>query len=166
MFYIKSQIFLSLSKVQKTSLCKTFAALAKKHYSKLDDDAILERFAEDEKYYAEIGNPHFEWVLPLLDDEKFLNDAKKFLKEARKELEKKEREKPFLEKQKLYAKEQKKLAQENLMKKQPPTKKQLYYYEKLCKQHRLEQASTEGLSRLDLKTLIGDILDGECLKES
>ena len=45
------------------------------------------------------------------------------------------------------------------MSKELPTKKQLYYYEKLCKQYRIIQKDTSEMSRLDLKNIIGEILD-------
>ena len=45
------------------------------------------------------------------------------------------------------------------MSKQPPTKKQLFYYEKLCKQHKIDPKETNGLSRLDLKEMISEILE-------
>ena len=45
------------------------------------------------------------------------------------------------------------------MSKEEPTKKQLYYYEKLCKRYSLEQKDTEGLSKLDLRDEIERILN-------
>ena len=37
------------------------------------------------------------------------------------------------------------------MSKEEPTKKQLYYYDKLCKRYSLEKKDTESLSKLDLR---------------
>lgn len=71
----------------------------------------------------------------------------------------KEAQKPFLEKQKALMKEQRKKQQNFIMSKQPPTKKQLFYYEKLCKQHKIDPEETNGLSRLDLKEMISEILE-------
>ena len=40
-----------------------------------------------------------------------------------------------------------------------PTKKQLYYYEKLTHTHNIEKKDTESASRLDLKNWIMDIIE-------
>lgn len=45
------------------------------------------------------------------------------------------------------------------MSKEKPTKKQLYYYDKLCKQYKIEKEDLSEKSKLDLKHLIGKILD-------
>ena len=51
-----------------------------------------------------------------------------------------------------------KQAQEFKMSKDAPTKKQLYYYEKICKKYNIAQKETENLSRLDLRNMIDEIL--------
>ena len=45
------------------------------------------------------------------------------------------------------------------MSKEPPTKKQLYYYDSLCKKYSIEKKDINNLSKLDLKQLISEILD-------
>ncbi len=45
------------------------------------------------------------------------------------------------------------------MSKESPTKKQLYYYDRLCKKYNIEKKNTEELSRLDLKNEIERILN-------
>ena len=45
------------------------------------------------------------------------------------------------------------------MSKEAPTKKQLYYYDKLCKRYNLEKKETENLSKLDLRNEIDRILN-------
>ena len=45
------------------------------------------------------------------------------------------------------------------MSKEKPTKKQIYYYDKLCKQYNIKQEDISEKSRLDLKNIIGKILD-------
>ena len=45
------------------------------------------------------------------------------------------------------------------MSKELPTKKQLYYYEKLCKRYNLEIKNVEELSKLDLRNEIDRILN-------
>ena len=67
----------------------------------------------------------------------------------------------FLEKQKAIAKEQRKKANEFKMSKEKPTKKQIYYYEQLCKKYNIEKQNTENASRLDMKNRISEILENE-----
>ena len=45
------------------------------------------------------------------------------------------------------------------MSKDAPTKKQLYYYEKLCKRYNIEGIDVATASRLDMKREIERILD-------
>ena len=45
------------------------------------------------------------------------------------------------------------------MSKEAPTKKQLYYYDKLCKRYSLEKKDVEELSKLDLRNEIDRILN-------
>ena len=45
------------------------------------------------------------------------------------------------------------------MSKEKPTKKQLYYYERLCKKYSLEKLDVEELSKLDLRNEIERILN-------
>ena len=45
------------------------------------------------------------------------------------------------------------------MSKETPTKKQLYYYEKLCKKYSIEKKNTDELSKLDLRDEIERILN-------
>ena len=45
------------------------------------------------------------------------------------------------------------------MSKEEPTKKQLYYYDRLCKRYDLEKKDIKFLSKLDLKNEIESILN-------
>lgn len=158
MYYLKNTLFLDLTKNQKASLFAFLKSFVKKHSDK-NTAEILDLFIEDEQYYYEVENPHFEWIIPLFESEKFLKELVLLINENKKQIQQKELQKPFIEKQKQLAKEQRKKATEFKMSKELPTKKQLYYYEKLCKQYRIEQKDTAQMSRLDLKNIIGEILD-------
>lgn len=158
MYYLKNTLFLDLTKNQKASLIGFLKSFVKKHSEK-NTAEILDLFIEDEQYYFEVENPHFEWIIPLFESEKFLKELVLLINENKKQLQQKELQKPFIEKQKQLAKEQCKKATEFKMSKEPPTKKQLYYYEKLCKQYCIEQKDIAQMSRLDLKNIIGEILD-------
>lgn len=158
MYNLKNILFNELTKNQKASLMTFLKSFTKKHSSNSVQE-ILDLFIEDEEYYFEQKNPHFEWIIEEFEKEAFLKEIIKYISECKKQLEIKEAQKPFLEKQKELMKIQKKKNQEYLMGKQEPTKKQLYYYDKLCKKHHIEPEQVQGLSRLDLKNMIGKILD-------
>lgn len=160
MYYLKNTLFLDLTKNQKASLFSFLKSFVKKHNDKTTDE-ILSLFIEDEQYYFEQNNPHFEWIIAEFEKDKFLKELKTLINENKKQLEIKEAQRPFHEKQKAYAKEQRKKASEFKMSKEPPTKKQLYYYDKLCEKYKLEKVDTNNLSRLDLKNLIGKIIEDE-----
>ena len=53
----------------------------------------------------------------------------------------------------------KKFVQEVKMSKEAPTKKQLYYYDRLCKKYSIEKKDVEELSKLDLRNEIESILN-------
>jgi len=158
MYNIKKSIFLDLDKTQKSALCNFLRALVKRSPS-LHAENILDKFIEDEKYYFDVGNPHFEFLKEILEQENFWQDALKYIKECIKYYEYKESQKPFIEKQKEFEKQKRKFLQEKKMAKETPTKKQLYYYECLCKKYNIEKQDTSEFSRLDLKNIISGIID-------
>ena len=65
----------------------------------------------------------------------------------------------MIAKQKEFEKQKRKFLQEVKMSKEPATKKQLYYYDRLCKKYNIEKLDVEKLSKLDLKNEIGRIID-------
>ena len=132
MFVQKNNIFLELSKNQKASLVSYLKHFTKKN-DHLSGSDILGLFIEDESYYFEVGNPHFEWIIERFEDEKFLKEIKFLIDQYKSQLRQRELQKPFLEKQKAYAKEQRKKAQDVKLSKEPPTEKQLKYYDSLCR---------------------------------
>lgn len=158
MYNLKSTLFIDLTKNQKSSLLSFIKSFVKKHYNKSTDD-IVELFVEDETYYLEQGVPHFEWVIDEFENDEFLKQLKVYINECKKQIEIKEAQKPFLEKQKKILKEQRQKAREYKLSKEKPTKKQLYYYDKLCKKYKLEKEDIETASRLDLMKLIERIVN-------
>lgn len=162
-YYLKNTLFLELTKNQKASLFSFIKSFTKKHYDKTTDE-ILELFIEDEQYYYAQNNPHFEWIIDEFEKDSFIKELKVLIAENKKQLQIKEANKPFLEKQKAFAKQQRQKATEFKMSKEKPTKKQLYYYEKLCKKYNLAQQDTKDASRLDLKNWISKILEDEQTK--
>lgn len=158
MYEVKNKIFLELTKTQKSALCNFLRALVKK----LPDSTVLEilnKFLEDEKYYFEINSSRFEFLKNFLEDENFISEVKVFLKECKKYYDYKKSQEPIIQAQKIFDKKKRKFLQEVKMSKEIPTKKQLYYYEQLCKRYKIEQKNKTSLSKLDLKNMIEEIIN-------
>ena len=158
MYYIKNQIFLSLSKTQKSALCNFLRALVKKSPN-LSENEIIKKFIEDEEYYFKIDNPHFEFLENMLFEDDFQKDTLLYIKECKKYYDYKEKQRPLVEKQKEFEKQKRKFLQDVKMQHEKPTKKQLYYYDKLCKKYNIIKKDTTNLTKYDLKTLISEILN-------
>ena len=156
MYEIKKQIYLSLTKTQKSTLCGFLRALVKKMPDSSVDE-IMQKFIEDEKYYLEINNSRFEFLADLLDDEQFLKDTEKYLYECRKYYDYKKSQEPIIQAQKEFEKKKRAFLREVKMSKEPPTKKQLYYYDKLCKKYGIEKI--ELTSKLDARDAIDKIIE-------
>ena len=151
-------LFRSLTPRQKSQLLSFLKSFVKKH-SNLCVEDILDKFIEEENYYFEINNPHFEFIIEYLENEDFIREFKLFAKAVFEEMKYKELQKPIIEAQKAKAKEFRKKAQDFKMSKMKPTKKQLYYYEKVAKAHGITMNDTTNASRLDLRNWIMEIID-------
>ena len=154
---IKSSLFLYLTPRQKSQLLGTLKAYFKKF--DLNSEELAYKFLEDEKYYLDMNNPHFEFVGEYLEDDIFFKELKKFFDFCAYEKKQKELLEPYLDKQKEIAKQMRKRAQEFKMSKLKPTKKQLLYYEKITKSHNIKKKNTENASRLDLRNWIMEIIE-------
>ncbi len=144
-----------MTKNQKSALCGFLRALVKKS-PELSVQEILDKFLEDERYYLEINASRFEFLADVIDDDQFLNDTELFLKECRKYYDYKKKQEPIIQAQKEFEKKKRKFLQEVKMSKEQPTKKQLYYYEKLCKRYGIEKK--ELTSKLEARDEIDKIL--------
>lgn len=158
---IKNSLFLYLTPRQKSQLLGTLKSYSKK-FEKLSSKELCDKFLEDERYYINIENPHFEFVGEYFDDDKFYRDLEKFFNFCAWEKKQKELMEPYLDKQKEIAREMRKKANEFKMSKLKPTKKQLLYYEKLTRSHKIEKKDTKEASRLDLRNWIMEIIEGSC----
>lgn len=154
---IKNILFLYLTPRQKSQLLGTLKAYHKK-FNDLSSLDIIDKFLEDEKYYIEIENPHFEFLKDYFEDDLFLKELKKYFDFLSFQNEQLKQMEPYLQKQKELLKIQRKKAQEFKMSKMPPTKKQLFYYDKITKSHNVEKKDTTNASRLDLKNWIMEII--------
>lgn len=155
MYEVKKQIYLDFTKNQKASLCTFLRALVKKTPEQSIEE-ILNNFLDDERYYLEINASRFEFLKDFLDNEKFLQDTRLYLKECRKYYDYKKKQEPIIQANKEFEKKKRKFLQEVKMSKEAPTKKQLYYYERLCKKYNIEQK--ELSSKLEAKNEIDKIL--------
>ena len=158
MYQIKSRIYLNFDKTQKSGICNYLRALVKQNLE-LDAVGIFSKFIEDEKYYLELNASRFPFLGEVIDETWFQKDTIDYIKECIKYYQYKEQQRPIIEAQKEFEKKKRKFLQEVKMSKDLPTKKQLYYYDKLCKRYSVEKKDTEGLSKLDLRNEIERILD-------
>ena len=99
MYYLKNTLFLELTKNQKASLFSFIKSFVKKH-SEMSVDDILALFIEDEEYYYNVNNPHFEWIIDELSKDKFIKELKILIGENKKQLAIKLAQQPYIEKQK------------------------------------------------------------------
>ena len=155
---IKACVFLYLTPRQKSQLLGTLKSYFKK-FPQLNNSDIIDKFLEDEKYYLDIENPHFEFMKDYLNDDNFYRDLEKYFNFLSYEKKQMELLEPYKQKQKELLKEQRKRAHEFKMSKLKPTKKQLYYYEKISKAHNITMKDTVNASRLDVRNWIMEILE-------
>lgn len=158
MYEVKKRVYPSLSKNQKSALCNYLRAFVKK-MPELGVDEIWQKFYDDEKYYLEMNSSRFEFLCDIIDEEDFYNDTMLFIRECRKYFDYKKSQEPVIQAQKAFEKQKREFLKELKMKSEKPTKKQLYYYDALCKKYGLEKDKTEELSKFDLKERISRIID-------
>ncbi len=156
MYQIKNQIYQNMTKTQKSALCNFLRALVKK-FPQMSVEDIYDKFVEDERYYLEINNPHFEFLEDYLDNDKFMEESILYLKECRKYYDYKKKQEPIIQAQKEFEKKKREFLKEVKMSKEAPTKKQLYYYDRLCKKYNIEKK--ELTSKLDARDEIDKILN-------
>ncbi len=158
MYEVKKRVYASLSKNQKSALCNYLRAFVKK-MPEISIEEIWQKFYDDEKYYLEMNASRFEFLCDIIDEEDFYNDTILFIRECKKYLDYKKSQEPIIQAQKVFEKQKLEFLKELKMKSEKPTKKQLYYYDVLCKKYALEKDNTEELSRFDLKERISRIID-------
>ena len=158
MYQIKNRIYLEFDKTQKSGVCNYLRALVKQNLE-LNCDEILNKFIEDEKYYLELNASRFPFLSDYIDNSTFLKDTIAYIKECKTYYEYKEKQRPIIEAQKEFEKKKRKFLQEVKMSKEAPTKKQLFYYDRLCKKYCIEKKNAEELSKLDLRDEIERILN-------
>ena len=149
---------MNFDKNQKSGVCNFLRALVKQNLN-LSCQEILNKFIEDEKYYLELNASRFPFLKDVIDDSDFLKDTGDYIKECIKYYEYKEKQRPIIEANKEFEKKKRKFLQEVKMSKEKPTKKQLYYYDRLCKKYSIEKKDVNELSKLDLRDEIEKIIN-------
>ncbi|MBR1424868.1 hypothetical protein IJ579_04825 [bacterium] len=155
MYEIKKEIYNGFTKNQKSAVCNFLRALVKKS-PQLSTDQIFQKFIDDERYYLELNCSRFEFLQSCIEDENFHSDTLKYIKECKKYYEYREKQRPIIEANKAFEKKKREFLQEIKMSKEQPTKKQLYYYERLCKKYGLEKK--ELASKLEARNEIDKII--------
>ena len=145
-----------MTKTQKSALCNFLRALVKKS-PQISVEDIYDKFVEDERYYLEINNPHFEFLEDYLDSDKFMEESILYLKECRRYYDYKKKQEPIIQAQKEFEKKKREFLKEVKMSKEAPTKKQLYYYDRLCNKYNIEKK--ELTSKLEARDEIDKILN-------
>lgn len=158
MYEVKKRVYPSLSKNQKSALCNYLRAFVKK-MPELDTQEVWQKFYDDEKYYLEMNSSRFEFLCDIIDEEDFYNDTILFIRECKKYFDYKKSQEPVIQAQRAFEKQKREFLKELKMKSERPTKKQLYYYDALCKRYGIEKENTDELSRFDLKERISRIID-------
>ena len=158
MYQIKNKIYPAFDKTQKSGVCNYLRALVKQNLGLTSTD-ILEKFLKDQRYYLELNASRFPFLIDYIDEDEFLKDTEDYIKECIKYYEYKEKQRPIIEANKEFEKKKRKFLQEVKMSKEKPTKKQLYYYDRLCKKYSIEKKNVEELSKLDLRNEIESILN-------
>lgn len=120
---------------------------------------ILTKFIEEQDYYLKIKNSRFPFLEEYLADETFLSETKDYINACKKYYDYKKAQAPIRKKQKEYEKKKRHFLQEVKMSKEPPTKKQLYYYERLCKKYNIEKKDTGTMSKLSMRDQLDKIIN-------
>lgn len=158
MYQIKNRIYPTFDKTQKSGICNYLRAIVKQNPHKSCSE-ILDMFLDNEKYYLELNASRFPFLAEVIDDSDFLRDTIDYIKECIKYYDYKEKQRPLIEAKKEFEKQKRKFLQEVKMSKEKPTKKQVYYYDKLCKKYSIDKKDVNELSKLDLRDEIERILN-------
>ncbi len=158
MYSTKQRIYNYFDKTQKSMVCTFLRSFVKQHLD-LSIDEIYNEFSDEQEYYLKINASRFPFLKSYLYEDSFISETKEYLKACKKYYNYKKSQAPLIEKQKEFDKKKRKFLQEVKMSKEPPTKKQLYYYERLCKKYNIEKKNIEEMSKLDMRNEIERIID-------
>lgn len=163
MYNTKQKIYLYFDKTQKSTLCSFLRSFVKNNLKKnefnITEEELFKNFIEEQEYYFKINSSRFPFLKDYLDDEAFISETKQYIGAIKQYYEYKKSQEFLKEKQKDYEKSKREFLKEVKMSKEKPTKKQIYYYEKLCRKYNIDKKDTSTLSKLDIKNELERILN-------
>jgi len=162
LYSTKQRIYIYLDKTQKSALCtflRSFVSNEVKNSDAAEANSLLDKFIEDQDYYLKQNASRFPFLAEYLADDTFLSETLDYIKACKKYYEYKKSQAPVIAKQKEFEKKKRKFLQEVKMSKEPPTKKQLYYYERLCKKYNIEKKDIETMSKLSMRDELDRIIN-------
>ena len=124
--------------------------LAKFHLEKAETFSVKDLFKKQVCTILKIKSSEY------LDDENFRREAVMYLKECRKYYDYRKSQEPIIQAQKEFEKKKRAFLREVKMSHEEPTKKQKYYYERLCKKYGIEQRELK--SKLEARDEIDRII--------
>ncbi|MFI3299941.1 MAG: hypothetical protein R3Y28_00830 [Candidatus Gastranaerophilales bacterium] len=156
MYQTKSRVFNYLTKTQKTALCNFLRALVKKNQEVCPNE-LARNFIDDEIYYFEQKNPHFVFLLEFINENSFFNDTKLYIFACKKYFDYLKKNEGLILAQKEYLKKKRLFLRDLKMKNETPTKKQISYYNSLCKKYNLDKIALA--SKFEAREIINGILN-------
>ena len=138
---------------------RSFVSNMIKEFEQTTVDDILYKFIDDQQYYLDIKNSRFPFLEEYLSNADFLAETKDYITACKKYYDYKKLQAPIIAKQKEYEKKKRKFLQEVKMSKEAPTKKQLYYYERLCKKYNIAKKDIDEMSKLSMRDEIDRIIN-------
>lgn len=147
----------TLSPKERASIVSLVRIFVKKNTS-FDENVLYNDFIEATEYYANLGYSDYVQIKTSLNDDYFIKDIKLLIRKYAQNKKYKEQQKPYIEKQKKFLKNLKIEKLKKQQSKEKPTKKQIDYYNFLCKLNNTEPENLQNKSKLDLIEMINDIL--------
>lgn len=153
-------IFADLTKYQKSSFFSYIKIFTKKHAEYSVDD-IWNKFSEEQNYLTKINRQIFTWLNNFWDKPNFEKSVKFIINAEKQKISVKEKNKIYYNQHKdqiNIAKNKAKLWRQS---KEKPTKKQIAYYNALCKKSGIQTGDLSCLSKLDLIKMISELTDNK-----
>ena len=160
MYKINFHIFNTLPTNQKSSIKSFFKTVIKKKF--LSCKKIVNQDILDELYYElQLPYSRYSWLKEYINNRLFQKDLQNIIKIFIQQQEYKENNKLYIEKQKEVNKKIRKEILKYKQSKEKPTKKQISYYNSLCKKYSLEIEDIRNKSKLDLINMISENVNKE-----
>ena len=151
------KIFDDLTKNQKSSFFLYIKVFTKK-YSEYSVDNIWNKFTEEQNYLHDINHEKFVWINNFGNNEEFEKSVKFIINTEKQKIFIREKNKIYYNQHKDSIKAWKNKIKQWRQSKEKPTKKQIAYYNALCKKSGIKKADNLScLSKLDLVNMITEL---------